>query len=55
MSQTIWPLGQNLLNILEKYNIKPYVPFFIKVDHFFIKKQYGSTHTVLDSNFSNDA
>ena len=44
-----------MLNKLEKYNIKPCIPFFIKVDHFFLKEPYGSTHIVLDSNFSNDA
>ena len=44
-----------MLNKLEKYNIKACIPFFIKVDHFFLKEPYGSTHIVLDSNFSNDA
>ena len=52
--QTVLPLGQNLLEKLEKYNNKPYV-FFIKVDHIFLKGQYGSTHIVPDSHFSKDA
>ena len=54
MSQTIWPLGWNLLSTLEKCNIKPHIPFLIKFDHFFLKEQHGSTHIGLDSNFSDD-
>ena len=52
--QTVLPLGQNLLEKLEKYNNKPYV-FFIKVDLIFLKGQYGSTHIAPDSHFSKDA
>ena len=37
------------------YNIKPSIPFFIKVDQFFLKELYGSIHIILDSDFSNDA
>ena len=59
MSQTIWPLGLNLLNILQyilhNTTSSHIYLFFIKVDHFFLKEQYGSTHIVLDSSFSNDA
>ena len=44
--QTVLPLGQNLLEKLEKYNNKPYV-FFIKVDLIFLKGQYGSTRIAL--------
>ena len=29
--------------------------FFSKIWSFFLKEQYGSTHIILDSNFSNDA
>ena len=29
--------------------------FFNKIWSFFLKEQYGSTHIILDSNFSNDA
>ena len=54
MGQTVLALGQNLLEILEKYNNKPYV-FFIKVDQIFIKGQYGSARFVPDSSFSKDA
>ena len=54
MGQTVLPLGQNLLEMLEKYSNEPYV-FFIKVDQIFLKGQYGSTHIVPDSNFSKDA
>ena len=58
-SLTLWvkpllPLGQNLLEMLEKYSNEPCV-FFIKVDQIFLKGQYGSTHIVPDSNFSKDA
>ena len=53
MGQTVLPLGQNFLEILEKYNNEPYV-FFIKVDQFFLKGQYGSTCIVPDSSFSKD-
>ena len=42
MGQTVLVLGQNLLEIMEKYNNGPYV-FFIKVDKFFLKGQYVST------------
>ena len=59
MSQTIWPLGLNLLNILQyilhNTTSSHIYLFFIEVDHFFLKEQYGSTHIVLDSSFSNDA
>ena len=59
MSQTIWPLGLNLLNILQyilhNTTSSHIYLFFIKVDHFFLKEQYGSTHIVLDSSLSNDA
>ena len=34
MGQTGLSLGQNLLEVLEKYNNEPYV-FFIEVDQFF--------------------
>ena len=52
---SILPLGQNLLEILEKYNNDhPYV-FFIKVDHIFLKGQCGSTCIISDSSFSKDA
>ena len=54
MGQTVLALGQNLLEILEKYNNKPYV-FFIKVDQIFIKGQYGSARFFPDSSFSKDA
>ena len=54
MGKTVLPLGQNLLEMLEKYSNEPYV-FFIKVDQIFLKGQYGSTHIVPDSNFSKDA
>ena len=54
MGQTVLPLGQNLLEILEKYNNKPYV-FFIKVDQIFLQGQYRSTRIVPDSSFSKDA
>ena len=54
MGQTVLPLGQNLLEILEKYNNKPYV-FFIKVDQIFLKGQHGSIRIVPDSSFSKDA
>ena len=49
MGQTVLLLGQNLLEILEKYNNEPYV-FFKKVDQVFLKGQYGPTHTVPDSS-----
>ena len=42
MGQTVLPLSQNLLEILEKYNNEPYV-LFIKVGQIFLKGQYGST------------
>ena len=51
MGQTVLPLGQNLLKILEKYNNEPYT-VFIKVDHIFLKGQYGSTRIVPDSSIS---
>ena len=54
MGQTVLVLGQNLLEIMEKYNNRPYV-FFIKVDKIFLKGQYVSTRIVPDSNFSKDA
>ena len=54
MSQTVLPIGHNLLEILEKYENDPYA-LFIKVNQIFIKGQYGSTHIVPDSNFSKDA
>ena len=54
MGQTVLVLGQNLLEIMEKYNNGPYV-FFIKVDKIFLKGQYVSTRIVPDSNFSKDA
>ena len=53
MGQTVLPLGQNLLEILEKYNNEPYVSF-IKVDKIFLKGHYGSTRIVPDSSFSKD-
>ena len=49
MSQTVLPPGQNLLEILRKYNNEPYV-FFIKVDQAFLKEHYGSTHIIPDLN-----
>ena len=49
MSQTVLPLGQNLLEILGKYNNEPYV-FSIKVDQAFLKEHYGSTHIIPDLN-----
>ena len=51
MGQTVLPLGENLLEILKKYNSEPYM-LFIKVT---LKGQYGSTRIVPDSNFSKDA
>ena len=54
MGQTVLPLGQNLLEILKKYNNEPYM-FFIKVGQIFLKGQYGSTRIVLNSKFSKDA
>ena len=54
MGQTVLPLGQNLLEILKKYNNELYV-FFIKFRQFFLKGQYGSTRIVADSNFSQNA
>ena len=54
MGQTALPLGQNLLEILEKYSNEPHV-FFIKIDEIFLKGQYGSTCIVPDSSFSKDA
>ena len=54
MGQTALPLGQNLLEILEKLNNKPYA-FFIKVDQIFLKGHYGPTRIVLDLSFSEDA
>ena len=54
MGQTVLPLGQNLLEILKKYNNEPYV-FFMKVGQIFLKVQYGLTCIVPDSNFSKDA
>ena len=53
MGQTVLPLGQNLLEISEKYNNEPYM-FFIKVDQIFLKGHYGSTRIVPDSSFSKD-
>ena len=50
MGQTVLLLGQNLLEILEKYNNEAYV-FFIKVDQISLKGQYGSTCIALDSSF----
>ena len=54
MGQTVLPLGQNLLEILKKYNNKPYM-LLIKVSQIFLKGQYGSTRIVPDSNVSKDA
>ena len=54
MGQTALFLSQNLQEILEKYNNKPYV-FFIKVDQMFLKGQHGSTRIVPDSSFPKDA
>ena len=54
MGHTALPLGQNLLEILEKYNNEPYV-FFVKVDQIFLKGHYGSTRIVPGSSFSEDA
>ena len=54
MGQTVLPLGQNLLEILKKYNNEQYM-FFIKVGQIFLKGQYVSTRIVLNSNFSKDA
>ena len=51
MDQTVLQLSQNLLEILEKYKKVPYV-FFIKVNQYFLKGQYGSTPNVPDSSFS---
>ena len=53
MGQTVLTLGQNLLEILEKYNNEPCV-LFIKVHQIFLKGQYGSTRIVPDSSFSKD-
>ena len=50
MGQTVLPLGQNLLEILKKYNNESYM-FFIKVGQIFLKGQYGSTRIVPDSKF----
>ena len=55
MGQTVLPLGQNLLEILKKFNNKPLYVFFIKVGEIFLKGQYESTCIVPDSNFSRDA
>ena len=54
MGQTVLALGQNLLEILEKYNNEPYV-FFIKVDRIFLEGRYGSASFASDLNFSKDA
>ena len=54
MGQTVLPLAQNLLEILEKYNNEPNV-LFIKADQIFLKGHYGSTHIIPDSNFWKDA
>ena len=48
------PHGQNLLQILKKYNNEPYV-FFIRAGQIFLKGQYGSISIVPDSNISKDA
>ena len=50
MGQTVLPPGQNLLEILKKYNNEPYT-VFIKGTQIFLKGQYGSTRIVPDSNF----
>ena len=42
MGQTVLSLGQNLLEILKRYNNEPYV-FFTKVGQIILKEQYGST------------
>ena len=54
MGQTVLPPGQNLLEILKKYNNEPYT-VFIKGTQIFLKGQYGSTRIVPDSNFPKDA
>ena len=54
MGQIVLLLGQNLLEILKKYNNEPYV-IFIKVDQIFLERQYGSSHIVPYSSFSKDA
>ena len=43
VGRTVLPLGQNLLEILKKYNNEPYM--------FFLNGQYGSARIVADSNF----
>ena len=54
MGQIVLLLGQNLLEILKKYNNEPYV-IFIKVDQIFLEGQYGSSHIAPYSSFSKDA
>ena len=53
MGQTVLPLGQNLLEILKKYNNEPHI-VFIKGSQIFLKGQYRLTLIVPDSNFSKD-
>ena len=53
MGQTVLPLGQNLLEILKKYNNEQYV-LFVKVGQIFLEGQYESTRIVPYSNFSKD-
>ena len=50
MDQTVLPLGQNLLEKIEKYNSK-HLSFLYLLKFFFLKGQYGSTHISVDSNF----
>ena len=51
MGESVLPHGQNLLEILKKYNNEPHM-FLKKVGQFF---QYGSSRIVPNSNFSKDA
>ena len=55
ISQTIWPLGQSMLNILEKCNKKPYLPAFYKSWSFFSKRTVWDIkdETVKDSQNRN--
>ena len=51
MDQNVFQLSQNFLEMLEKYKKESCV-FFLKVNRFFLKEQYGSTRIVPDSSFS---
>ena len=51
MSQKMFYVGQNFLEILKKYNIDRTVCFYVTFD----KRQYGSPCIALESNFSKGA